>query len=69
MIGQSCRACGHAVLQLGEGRAMHAAAMRCANCAKFFGWLKQTQAAYLRAFIEQHGRPSAPIQVPPDDAG
>ena len=57
-----CR-CGSNVTTIGDGKAMHRAALTCRSCNRFRGWLSRHTANWIESVISLHGRPDKPIIV------
>jgi hypothetical protein len=61
LMPSDCPACGARAAVLGSSRAMHHAAIRCAECDRHRGWVSAAFAAFVGAILDEFGRPTAPI--------
>jgi hypothetical protein len=57
-----CR-CGCDVAQIARGVGPHLAALECAHCRTFRGWLPRQAHSFLVEFTNKFGRPTEPIAV------
>ena len=56
-----CRRCGAELAVIGPGKAMHAAALICAECETHRGWLSHESHRFIAGIVDQFGRPAEPI--------
>jgi hypothetical protein len=61
LMPSDCPACGARAAVLGSSRAMHHAAIRCAECDRHRGWVSAAFAAFVGAIVDEFGRPTEPI--------
>lgn len=57
--------CGHDLMTIGPGKAMHKASLHCSRCGRHGGWVSNESYAFLIETVRLFGRPSDPIEIRP----
>ena len=55
--------CGCDIVVIGSGKAMHSAAITCAQCRNHRGWLSRAELDRIGAIVSESGRPTEPIDI------
>jgi hypothetical protein len=58
-----CRKCRSTLATLGSTSGPHQAAIICAGCGRYRGWLPAIASDFLNGILDEFGRPTDPIRL------